>query len=92
MVLVLVLCAIVIGVLGAILGALLAHYLPRIVLFVVWGALAAGAVYLFIMGKTADEYERIGTNILVFAVLLPLLIGSLVTGNLVLHRARRRPD
>ncbi len=91
MVLVLVLCVLVIGAVGAVLGAVLAYYLPRAVLFVVWGTLAASAVYFFLMGRTVDEYERISANMLVFAVLVPLLIGSLITGNLVRHRTQQRP-
>lgn len=90
MVLVLALSVIVIGVVGAILGAILAYYLPRVVLFAVWGLLAASAVYFFLQGRTAEEYDRISANMLVFAVLVPLLIGSLITGNLVRRRTQQK--
>lgn len=86
MVLVIGLSAIVIGALGAAVGALGARYLPRVFLFVFWAMLFAGSAYLFLQGRRLDEFERISANMLVFAVLLPFLIGSLITGNLVRQR------
>lgn len=89
MILVLALTTIVIGAVGAILGALLARYLPKVFLFVIWGALLASIIYLFLQGRTLDDYERTSANMLAFAVLLPLLIGSLITGNWV--RRKQHP-
>lgn len=92
MALVLVLSAIVIGAVGALLGGLFARYLPRAVLFVVWGALVASAMYVFLQGRAADEFDRISSNMLVFAVLVPFLIGSLIMGSIVRRRQRGQSD
>jgi hypothetical protein len=92
MALVLVLSAAVMGGFGAVLGAVLAYYLPRLVLHLLWGALAAGGVLAFLQGRAADEFDRIGANITVFAVLLPFLIGSLITGTMVRRKPRPQPD
>ena len=90
MILVLVLCALVIGAFGALIGSLLARYMPRFVLFLLWGALVAGGVYTFLQGGAADEFERAGSTILVFAVLLPFMIGSVITGSIGLRRPKRK--
>ena len=83
MILVLGLSALVVGAVGALLGALAARYLPKALLFVVWAALLAGAAYQFLQSRSLDEYERAGSDVVVFTLLLPLLIGSLITGSLV---------
>ena len=83
MILVLGLSALVVGAVGALLGALAARYLPKALLFVFWSALLVGTVHEFLRSRTLDEYERAGSDIVVFALLLPLLIGSLITGSLV---------
>lgn len=88
MVLVLGVSALVFGFVGAVLGGLMAYYLPRVVLLVFWAALLLGTMYEFLLTRTLDEYERAGANILVFAVLLPLLIGSLIAG-ILLHRRQK---
>jgi predicted permease len=86
MILVLLLSALVIGGMGAGLGLVLARFFPKPVLYVLWAALAAGAVYQVVQINTADEYERAGATIVLFAVLGPLLVGSLITGILVRRR------
>lgn len=86
MALVLALSVVVIATIGAVIGGLIAHYLPRLVLYLVWAALAVGTVYSFMIGRTLGEYDRISANMLAFGVLLPLLVGSLITGVLVLRK------
>lgn len=89
MILVLALSAIVAAAGGVLLGALLANYLPRVVLMVTWGITAVSAAVVFLQGQRAEEFDRIGANILVLGILVPLLAGSLLAGWLVLRRTNR---
>lgn len=86
MILVLFLSALVACAVGAILGLVVARFLPKVLLYVLWAALTAGALYQFLQTNMLDDYERAGANIVLFSVLLPLLIGSLITGTFARHR------
>lgn len=88
MVLVFALSALVCGAAGAALGALMARFAPRAAVLSGWAVVLAGTAYLYLQGRTLDEYDRISANVLVFAVLVPLLLGSLIAALLV---PRRRP-
>jgi len=86
MILVLLLGALVACAVGAILGLVVARFFPKVVLYVLWGALTAGALYQFLQTNAPDDYDRAGANIVLFSLLLPMLIGSLISGILVRHR------
>lgn len=89
--LVLGLTAIVLCVAGALIGGVIARFLPRSVFFVLWAAMCMTAGYIYMQRSEFDELERVGANIWVFAILLPGLTGSLIAGGLVLVRKRRPP-
>jgi MFS-type transporter involved in bile tolerance (Atg22 family) len=88
MVLVLVLCAIVTAASGALSGALMARFLPNPFLVIVWAALGMlAAVLLF--RDAGGEFQRAGDNVVLYAVLLPFLAGSVIAG--ILTHSRRQP-
>ncbi|MBO6674541.1 MAG: hypothetical protein JJ908_03665 [Rhizobiales bacterium] len=87
MVIVLAVSGLVVAAFGALCGALAARFLNRRVLYAAWAGLIVIAAYLFIRGQTLAEYDRIESNVLVFFVLLPFLVGSVVTGLIVKRRA-----
>jgi uncharacterized membrane protein YfcA len=80
MILVLGLVAIVALMAGAVLGALIARFLPVLFLYVFWAVLLAVTAYQVLQLGAPDEFDRAGANIVIFAVLLPLLGGSLLSG------------
>jgi len=88
MVLVLVLCAIVTGALGALSGAIMIRLVPKAALAIVWAVLGILAVYL-LLRESGGEFERAGDNVLLYAIVLPFLAGSVIAG--LLSRARKQP-
>lgn len=76
---------------GAAAGALMAYFLPRVFLYVMWGALLAAGIVQYLQSRGLDEHDRMSADMLVFAVMLPLLIGSLITGFLVKRRQASGP-
>ena len=86
MILVLLLSALVARAAGAIVGLVVARFFPKIFLYVLWGALAAGVLYQFLQTTAPDDYERAGATIVLYSVLLPMLVGSLISGIFVRHR------
>jgi len=87
MVIVLAVSALVIAAVGALCGALAARYLNRKFLYAIWAVLVAAAIFQFVQSRTLTELDRVEANVLVFAVLLPFLLGSVLTGLSV----KRRP-
>ncbi|MFN3224673.1 MAG: hypothetical protein ACE360_00290 [Hyphomicrobiales bacterium] len=86
MAIVLAVSGLVMAAFGALCGAVAARFLNRKVLYVAWAGLVALAGYLFIRGQALAEYDRIEANVLVFLVLLPFLVGSVVAGLIVKRR------
>lgn len=86
MAIVLAVSALVIAAAGALCGALAARYLNRKILYAIWAMLVAAAIFQFVQSRTLTELDRVEANVLVFAVLLPFLLGSALTGLSVKRR------
>ncbi|MEQ8657898.1 MAG: hypothetical protein RIC24_11400 [Hyphomicrobiales bacterium] len=87
MVIVFAVSALVIAAFGALCGALAARFLSRKILYAIWAMLVAAAIFQFVQSRTLEDLDRVEANVIVFAVLLPFLLGSLLTGLSV----KRRP-
>lgn len=92
MVLVFILSALVFAAFGALFGRLMAFYLPKIALFLVWAGLVVAAAFTYYDGQSGDEMARIEASVLVFAVVLPFLVGSLIVGGITLFKQAQQPD
>lgn len=86
MALVLAFSALVIAVVGALCGAIAARFFSRRFLYAVWAVLAALAAILYIRSLGLTDLDRVEAQVLAFAVVLPFLLGSLLTGLTVKRR------
>lgn len=86
MALVLALSALVAAAVGALCGAIAARFFSRRFLYAVWAVLAGLAAILFVQSLALTDLDRVENRVLVFAVVLPFLFGSLLTGLTVKRR------